>query len=63
MRTTKYNREDLDKLWLTITTSEQPDAIKALENLSLLVRALFSHVDDLQGEVNGLKKRIEREDG
>jgi hypothetical protein len=56
LQSTQPNRDDAGTVWLMlIDTKEQSDAIDILKKVIPLILAAYTHIDDLQAEINVLK--------
>lgn len=63
MRDTQPQHDEIDALWTMLTNSSGAtgDLLTAALTLTQTVNALLRHVDELQGEVNQLKAKLEGE--
>lgn len=61
MRDTQPQREQLEYVWTTLTQSSgaTADLLQALMDLTQVAVATLRHVDELQGEVNELRRERE----
>lgn len=57
MRNTEPDSESLNFLWARMIESpDESDAMKVLDQLVPIVQSLLRHVDELQGEIELLKR-------
>lgn len=65
LHNTQPQHDEVDQLWAMLAQSSgsTADLLAGLRGVTLAMKAVLRHVDELQGEVNEMKTRYDRERG